>query len=299
MKRLLNKIIDKVINRLYQRLNGEFNRIEKISSGEQTSQLIIKNQYRKLSKEEIKNYTFEEVGFRKYSQNDEDGILLFIFSVIGTTNKTVVEICASDGIECNAANLIINHGWNAFLFDANFKAINKGTSFYKSHPNTFTLPPKFVHAWVTRGNINNLFIENEISGEVDLLSIDLDGVDYWIWEAIETIRPRLVVAEIQCILGKDDSLTVPYADNFSTKFVNGFGIYSGASLKAFIRLAERKGYRLIGVEKYGFNAFFLRNDVGTEFFPAYDTQKYEDIPFVKWAREEFLDLVKDLEWEKV
>ncbi|MEP7170053.1 MAG: hypothetical protein ABI855_11835, partial [Bacteroidota bacterium] len=95
------------------------------------------------------------------------------------------------------------------------------------------------------------------------------------------------------------SVTVPYSDEFKTQFVNGFGIYSGASLPAFIKLAKKKGYRLIGVEKYGFNAFFMRNDVGHDIFPEENILNCVDLPFVKWAKEKFLPMVKDLFWEEV
>ena len=268
-------------------------------ASEQLNQLILKNQYRNIKKKDLSNYKFDEVGFRKYSQNSEDGILLFIFSLIGSLNKTVVEICASDGIQCNSANLIINHGWKGLLFDGDIKAVEKGQKFYGSHPDTFTLPPKFIHAWITKENINSLISNNDLKGEIDLLSIDMDGVDYWIWEALNCINPRVVVTEIQCIWGSGRSVTVPYTDDFKTTFVNNFGIYSGASISAFVALANKKGYRLIGFEKYGFNAFFMRNDVGVDSFPTINTNNYEDIPFVKWAKNEFLHLVKDMEWQEV
>ncbi|SDD72750.1 hypothetical protein SAMN04488024_107213 [Pedobacter soli] len=271
----------------------------KLLAGEQTAQLIIKNQYRALQKEEIRKYDFNEVGFRKYSQNSEDGILLFIFAAIGTTNKKIVELCASDGIECNAANLIINHGWQALLFDGNTEAIEKGKKFYRSHPDTFTLPPIFVNAWITKNNVNELIANQDYTGEIDLLSIDMDGVDYWIWDSITVIKPRVVVVEVQCIFGAGDSVTVPYADNFKTEFIDGFGVYSGASLNAFIKLASHKGYRLVGVEKYGFNAFFIREDIAADIFPEYDISGYEDIPFVKWAKAKFLEQIKDKKWEQV
>mgnify|MGYP001600158966 CR=1 FL=1 len=295
LKQLYRKLINDVTGKVHETVTVS-------ASGmlsEQAGQLILKNQYRSIGINDVAGYRFEDIGFRKYSQNDEDGILLFIFSVIGTVNKTAVEVCASDGIQCNTANLIINHGWQALLFDGNARAVEKGTAFYRSHPGTFTLPPRFVHAWITKDNINNLIAGNGISGEIDLLSIDMDGVDYWIWEAIGCISPRVVVAEVQCIWGSGAAVTVPYADNFKTEFVNGFGIYSGGSINAFINLARKKDYRLIGFEKYGFNAFFMRNDVGSDAFPEANTDNYESIPFVKWAKDNFLHLVKDKPWQQV
>ncbi|RZK39378.1 MAG: hypothetical protein EOO90_19020 [Pedobacter sp.] len=296
---MIKKILNKILDRISYNTSGYVSDLEKRVASEQVAQLLLKNQYFQINKDNIDKYSFENVGFRKYSQNSEDGILLFIFSVIGTTNKNVVEICASDGIQCNAANLIINHGWHGLLFDGDKENVKKGNDFYKTHPDTFTLPPKIIHAWITKDNINKLLKENNASGEIDLLSLDMDGVDYWIWKSITMINPRVVVAEVQCIFGKEYSVTVPYADDFKTEFVNGFGVYSGASILAFIKLAKKKGYRLVGFEKYGFNAFFIRDDVSKDYFPEISIDKYEEIPFVKWAKSEFLDLIKNKEWVKV
>ncbi|WP_316797815.1 hypothetical protein [Pedobacter frigidisoli] len=299
MKKIISVYINRFIKRLINGVDESLKDSGKLLAGEQTAQLILKNQYKALQKEEIKKYDFNEVGFRKYSQNSEDGILLFIFSIIGTTNKKIVELCASDGIECNAANLIINHGWQGLLFDGNAEAIEKGKKFYRSHPDTFTLPPTFVNAWVTKNNVNELIARHDYAGQIDLLSIDMDGVDYWIWDSITVIKPRVVVVEVQCILGTSYSVTVPYNDNFKTEFIDGFGVYSGASINAFIKLASKKGYKLVGVEKYGFNAFFIREDIAAGIFPEYDTTGYENIPFVKWARNKFFEQIKDKKWEKV
>jgi hypothetical protein len=141
---------------------------------------------------------FSDVEFSSYSQNGEDGIILLIFSVIGAKSKRVVEICAGDGIECNAANLIINHGWSGLLFDGNADLIKQGKLFFEKPTGAHRLrrlPPTLVHAWITTENVNNLISENGFSDEIDLLSLDMDGVDYWIWKAIKCVSPRVVVLE--------------------------------------------------------------------------------------------------------
>lgn len=299
MKNFFKKIRNKIyfpIDRLGKELGDRSNNSEKIL------QMLLQNQYRLSTGGTIwKNkFSFEEVGFKQYSQNMEDGILLFIFSLIGSSKKNCVEICASNGIRCNTANLIINHGWKGLLFDGDAKLIEEGQSFYNKHPNAFTLPPKFVQAWVTKENVNELIESNGVKGDIDLLSLDLDGVDYWIWNEITCIQPRVVVAEIQCIWGNDRSVTVPYSPDFKAQFFNGFGIYSGASMPAFVSLAKKKGYRLIGVEPYGFNAFFMRNDIGNDHFPEVEPKECTDnIPFVIWAKKKLLPLVETMEWQEV
>ncbi len=241
-----------------------------------------------------------DVEFRAFSQNGEDGILLYIFSLIGTHQRSCIEICAGDGIECNSANLILNHGWTGLLVDGSLENVHKGQRFYAQHRDTFSFPPQFAHAWVDRETINQLIGQHGFKGEVDLLSIDLDGVDYWIWEAIDVIQPpRVVVAETQCIWGANRSVSVPYRRDFSSPLVQGFGIYSGASLPAFVGLAKRKGYRLVGTQSLGFNAFLVREDLGADVLPEVSAASCLDRPFVRWAMRELLPLVQDKEWVEV
>lgn len=242
---------------------------------------------------------FDDVEFRGFSQNGEDGILWFIFALIGTTNKRAVEISAGDGKECNCANLIINHGWTALLLDGDEGNVTKGKEFYSRHPQTFTYPPSFVHAWVDAESVNELLASHQFSGDIDLLSLDIDGVDYWIWDALTEVRPRVVVAEVQVIWGDTRSVTVPYHRDFRAEYVNGFGVYSGASLPAFVKLARAKGYRLIGTQRYGFNAFFLRDDVAPKIFPEVAPSACLTHPFVRWCEAELLPLVHSKHWVEV
>ena len=97
--------------------------------GAQVGQVLLRLQYQDLARRRVDLPTLEDVEFRCHSQNGEDGILLYIFALLGTTNRKVVEICAGDGIECNAANLLVNHGWNGLLFDGDDEQIARGRAF--------------------------------------------------------------------------------------------------------------------------------------------------------------------------
>ena len=262
-------------------------------------QILLKLAYKQLAQNENTLPSFEEVEFRCHSQNGEDGILLYVFSLLGTTNRKCVEIAAGDGIQNNTANLIINHGWYGLLIHGNEELIGVARKYYASHPDTFALPPQIVHAWVTADNVNQLVAENGFGGEIDLLSLDIDGVDWWIWKALTCARPRVVVAEVQCICGPEDSVTVPYRPDFKAEYVGGFGVYSGGSLSAFVKLAREKGYRLVGVQRYGFNAFFVRDDLGVRVFPEASVEEYLNKPFVHWAQSSLQPLIRDKEWVRV
>lgn len=249
--------------RFYRLLNSI-----KLINERQIDQLILMNQYRQLA--HIGGLPkFSEVGFHTYSQTDEDGFLLYIFSLIGTTNKKVVEICCGDGIECNAANLIINHGWNGLLFDGNEAQLKIGRKIYDFIKTTSNNPPQLVHAWITCENVNDLILNHGFEGEIDLLSLDLDGIDYWIWKSIDCIKPRAIVLEYNTYWGAEKSVTVPYQPDFSAKVIKG-AYYCGASLQAFVNLGKKLGYRLVGSNTKQFNAFFVRNDICTEILPEVD-----------------------------
>lgn len=204
--------------------------------------------------------------FRCFSQNGEDGILLYLFSLLGTTNKRVVEICAGNGIECNAANLIVHHGWSGLLVDGDKNNIAEGKRFYSACRDTFASPPLLVASWITAENVNALVADHGFAGDIDLLSLDLDGVDYWIWKALTCIRPRVVLLEFNYRWGPERAVTVPYRPDF-----RGAGDKhpwcGGGSLAAFAKLGRTRGYRLVGCHRLFFNAVFLRADVGTNLFP--------------------------------
>lgn len=224
-------------------------------------QILLSLKYKEIVERRSALPKFEDVEFRAFSQNGEDGILLYIFSLIGMANRVAVEICAGNGIESNSTNLIVNHGFAGLLFDGDEKNIRTARNFFERSKDTFVFPPKIIRAWITKNNVNSLIKNNGMSGEIDLLSVDMDGVDYWIWKEISVINPRVVVVEYHEELGFG-RLTVPYADNFTKQ-----GRYFGASLPAFVKLAGDKGYRLVGSNRQKFNAFFVKNGIAEDLLP--------------------------------
>jgi hypothetical protein len=192
--------------------------------------------------------------FRYYSQNGEDGILLELYRRAGSTNQRSVEIgCGMNG--GNSGFLVRECGWQGLMVDGNPKAIAKVKIRYGGSDVTI------VHQLVSRENVNALLQAHGFDGPVDLLSIDVDGMDYWIWEAINCCFPRIVVMEYNWLFGPDRAVTVPYRADFSLAASKYRG-FRGASLKALTYLARRKGYRLVATEQV--NAFFLRHDVGPD-----------------------------------
>jgi hypothetical protein len=151
-----------------------------------------------------------------------------------------------------------------------------------------------VSAWITPESVNALLEEHGYAGEVDLLSVDVDGNDYWVWKAITTCSPRVLMLEYNSMFGPERAVTVPYDPKFSRR--DHRFCYYGASLAAMTRLSASKGYRLVAVEPTGVNAFFLRNDVGLE-IPACEPSRVYRIPdkYNQLIREKQLDVFKWVE----
>ncbi len=128
------------------------------------------------------------------------------------------------------------------------------------------------------------------------MSIDLDGIDWWVWDAIEVVRPRVLVAEVQDIWGPEEAVTVPYRPDFVRE--DGYN-YCGASLAAWVKLCRRKGYRLVAGNRYGQNAFFVRNGLADSTLPEVDPGSCLTHPLSVMGQRTRLPRVRDREWERV
>lgn len=262
------------------------------------TQMLLALKYRQLY-ELGKILPFEEVEFRNHSQCGEDGILWYIYSLIGTTNKKAVEICAGNGKECNSANLALNHGWHVLMAEGDKAKADFAKKYYAKHPDTFLIPPTVVNEWITAENVNDIIKRHGFEGEIDFLSIDMDGIDYWLWKAIEVAIPRVVMVEIQMVWRCTKSVTVPYRPDFQCKWLHAYLVDGGASLPAFVKLAKEKGYRLIGANRYGQNPVFMRNDVGVDVFPEIDQENVFSNETINLACDHDRPLLEGLEWEDV
>lgn len=228
-----------------------------------------------------------ETGFRVFSQFEEDGKLLFIFSVIGMEKKSFVEIGSDDGINSNCANLYFNFGWHGVFIDANKKSVRRGMKFFQKYPHPYFYKPKFVCAKVTPDNINQLIQQTGYSGEIGLLSIDIDGDDYWIWKAITVIDPRVVIIESHNEFG-DKNIVIPYNAPYDSEI-------HGASPVAMSKLAKKKGYRLVGANEMGFNLIFIKQELMKDQLPEVTVDSILTHPSVKENRQT-LEYIKDQEY---
>jgi len=189
--------------------------------------------------------------FRLRSQNEEDGIILALMKAGGLKTRKFVEI-GSGSTGGNAATLAADFGWSGLMVDASRKAIEQARTTFASNPGVTA-----VRATVTPQTIDDLITTHGFGGEIDLLSIDVDSIDYWLLDAMTACSPRVLIMEYNALFGPTRTVSLPNAP----KPDNAPKGYSGASLAAMAKLAARKGYRLVLCEESGINAFFLRDDV--------------------------------------
>jgi len=255
-------------------------------------------QYKELSatSNAFSKKNIQEKEFHIFSQSGEDGILVYIFSCIKTTNRTFVEIGAGNGKVCNTAVLSKLFGWNGLLIDA----LRHNTAIAKKYYHSYPVIP--VNAFVTRENINAILLENNIKGSIDLLTIDIDGNDYWIWDAISVIDPHVVMIEYNASFG-EQSISIPYEERFERYKKHKFGWYHGASLIALEKLAHSKGYELAGCSSSGVNTFFVKKEIISQSALPILSAKEAYCPHrsrsTQYSTEEQFDEIKNMPFEKI
>ena len=215
-----------------------------------------------------------ESGFRAFSLYDEDGILLRLFTHIGSTNRYVVEIgsnCSGSDVgipENLSTNLLVNHGWHGTIFELDETECSKMRYFFARTASTrhyhwtreglteYYSPAVLQHA-ISPNNINELLVSANKEPEPDLFIIDIDGGDFAVMENLNAISPRVIVVEFEKRFRERYSVVQRDREHFSLRWQQS----GAASLAAWIKLLELKGYRLCAVGTCCFNAFFVREDV--------------------------------------
>ena len=168
-----------------------------------------------------------------------------------------MEFGVEDYQEANTRFLLVNDGWSGLVMDASEENIKR----IRRDPLSWQHNLKAQGAFVTRENIDGLLTNQGLAGDIGLLSIDIDGNDYWVWDAITVVSPAIVVIEYNARFGPQRAVTVPYDPRFERAKAHPSMIYYGASLRALWLLGKRKGYALVGCNAAGNNAFFVRKDL--------------------------------------
>jgi len=205
----------------------------------------------------LKTREFAENEFQVYSQWGEDGLIQYLIKNIAIDNKIFVEFGVETYQESNTRFLLINNNWSGLIIDGSESNIAK----IKSDSIYWKYNLKAECAFIDRDNINELISKNGISGDIGLLSVDIDGNDFWVWEAISVIEPRIVICEYNSLFGSEKSVSIPYDASFYRTAAHESNLYWGASISAFYELGKSKGYSLVGSNRAGNNIFFVKSDL--------------------------------------
>ncbi len=254
----------------------------------------------------INSSNINDYEFKVFSQWGEDGIINYLIKNLHIENEVFVEFGVENYKESNTRFLLKNSNWTGLIIDNSKKNIEE----IKRDPIYWQYTLKAVCEFIDRDNIN-IILENNLSiKKIGLLSIDIDGNDYWIWEVINSVDPSIVIIEYNSILGIDKSLVVPYKKNFNRTKAHHSNIYYGASLLAINKLAERKGYVFVGCNSAGNNAFFIKSDLQNDkikkknikdgyFDRKFRESRDKDYKKIYLSSQKEKEIISDLKFEEV
>ena len=244
-----------MIRKIFELLNFKISQDKIISEIEkikfQNGLILLENFQRKQSSKII------DYEFQVFSQWGEDGIISYLVNNLDIENNFFIEFGVGNYLESNTRFLLKKFNWSGLIIDSSQKNINyikKDKIYWQHNINALC-------EFVSRENINKIFLENVSQKNIGLLSIDIDGNDYWVWKAISTIDPSIVVIEYNSILGSSKNYTVPYNKNFERNKAHYSNLYYGASLPALVKLGKEKGYALVTCNSAGNNAFFVKKNL--------------------------------------
>ena len=247
MKKLIVNLLGKIKSFL---ANEKLNETVLLNQGKILEELYSKKEAEKLS----------EYEWSVFSQWGEDGIIQFLVREVEIQNKTFIEFGVEDFFESNCRYLLMASDWQGFVIDG-------------SHENIFRLQQSYFYwrhdlqsvvAFVDKENINELLNKSGFDRDLGILSVDIDGNDYHILEAINAYEPRIIISEFNPYFGTERAISVPYDPKFYRTEKHYSNLYFGASIKAIEYVLNGKGYTLVGTGMTGGNAYFVRNDLMTE-----------------------------------
>jgi hypothetical protein len=194
--------------------------------------------------------------FKVFSQTGDDGIIQYLINKVHVPETVFIEFGVENYVESNTRFLLKYNNWSGLVIDGSEKSLRyiRSDDIYYQHD------LKAVQAFITAENINDLISAQGLKGEIGLLSVDIDGNDYWVWKAISIVDPVIVVAEYNSVFGIDRAITVPYKPDFVREQAHYSHLYFGASLKALCVLAAEKGYAFVGSNSIGNNAYFVKKN---------------------------------------
>ena len=263
-----NKVTSYIANRMYKLFEHDLTSL-RVRIGQQTvlASKLLRNTYTKLSDAEV----------TVFSQWGEDGILDYLCDIAALERPNILELGAGNFEECNSRFLIENRLANSVLVDARpdlLGTVERSGAYWKTHMLA-------INSWITSKTIKEIErTSRDFLGCIDILSIDIDGNDYWVLAECDLSKVAIVVAEYNPIFGAKFPVTIPQQDNFVRSNAHYSNLYYGVGLKAWVDFLGKHGFALAGTNKVGSNAFFIRENLVQKlhFVPSTDLNT-----FINWG----------------
>lgn len=257
------------------------NWVQGIEAHERTRELVGSLLARQLA--QIKHpASLADVEFRVHSQFGDDGIIQWLVAQFPALPKLFIEFGVEDYTEANTRFLMVNNGWRGLVMDGSRENIHRLRERNWFWRHDLTAIPCFV----TRDNVDEMVANWADGRDVGLLHIDVDGNDYWLWEAIHSITPAIVIVEYNAVFGPERAISIPYRADFTRFAAHRSGQYFGASLGAMEYLARTKGYVLLGANSAGNNAYFIRQDLANDNLRAVGARDAFSVPVFRESRDD-------------
>ena len=219
----------------------------------------------------------QDAEFKVFSQFGEDGILQYLIreTAILDNEQIFIEFGVQDYVESNTRFLLMNDHWKGLIIDGSKQNMDRvrAKDIYWRYNLTA------VSAWIDRDNINQIIGDAGFRGDIGILSIDIDGNDYWVWEKLDIVNPVIIVVEWNSVFGSEHAVSVPYNPAFIRENAHYSCLFWGASISAFHSLANKKGYSLLCSNRAGNNIFFVRNDRLGSLVPLSPNEVYVESSF--------------------
>lgn len=292
MKKILKKIFKKLRIYFAHGLDSKLDKLTMLHAN------LLSIQHKQLYRQQLMGGAVDirDFEFSAYSQNGEDGILdlliesLELDSLHSSYPRAFVEFGVQDYTESNTRYLLKKRNFMGFIIDGSATHIEsiKQDGIYWKHD------LEAQCAFITKDNINTLikqWLDSRKLDNIAILSIDIDGVDYFVWEAIECVNPAIVVVEYNAVFGSELCVSVPYRADFERFAAHFSGLYFGASIEALISLGKSKGYIFVGADSSGTNAFFIHQSLESKLpFSTAPLQEYCSTHHARQSRDAFGNL---------
>lgn len=258
MRRILNKLsyINQALNRI-SRIDKSIQTIKQEFRSEiEISKILSAQAIIRLNNSLESVESLSELEFKVFSQWGDDGIIQYLIQKLKIQTKIFIEFGVENYTESNTRFLLLNNNWKGLIIDGS----KENVEYIKNDPIYWRHALNVKHAFITVKNINQIILNQGFEGEIGLLSIDIDGNDYYIWEKIDVVQPIIVIIEYNSLFGPCAPYTIPYKDSFVRATQGLEKLFYGASLSSLFDLGKNKGYSFIGCNSAGNNAYFLRDD---------------------------------------